>query len=154
MNYDVSKDELIIYYPEKGREKYVVLSNENLSGFSFNDTLLNRNRLFEYIELPAIQGKMLYENASVGEVSFYIRPLKNIRIKSSGKVRGEFTSSYTYYLDNGKGYTGFRSKSQLIKLLGKHSSELNRFIREKDLKINNQKPENIIAVLQYFDELK
>ena len=154
MNYDVYKGELIIYYPEKGREKYVVLSNDKFSGFTFRDSLLNRNRVFEYIELPAIKGKILFENASVGRVSFYIRPMKNIRIKSSGKGQGEFTSSCEYYLDNGQGYSGFRSKSQLIKLLAKHSSELNIFIREKELKINAHKPENIIAVLHYFDELK
>lgn len=154
MNYDLYKNELIIYYPQKGKEKYVVLSNDKLSGFKFNDSLLNRTRIFEYIELPVTKGKSLYENASVGQVSFYIRPMKNIIIKSSGKSQGEFTVSYAYFLNNGKGYSGFRSKSQLIRLLEEHGTELKRYIREKELKINTQKPENIITLLRYFDELK
>jgi hypothetical protein len=154
MNYDLQKDELIIYYPQKGKEKYVVLSNDKLSGFTFKDSLLNRTRTFEYIELPEIKGKSIYENASVGKVLVYIRPLKNITIKSSAKSQGEFTATYEYFLNNGKGYSGFHSKSQLIRLLEKHSMEMKRYIREKRLKINAQQPENVITVLHYFSELK
>jgi hypothetical protein len=154
MNYDLNKNELIIFYPEKGKEKYLVLSNEKLSGFTFKDSLLRRTRIFEYFNLPSTQGKSLYENVSVGQVSLYIRPVKSIRLKSSGKSLGEYTVSYAYFLNNGKGYFGFRSKSQLISLLEDHGAELKRYIREKELKINNQKPENIISVLRYFDELR
>jgi len=154
MNYDLYKNELIIYYPQKGKEKFVVLSNDKLSGFSFNDSLQRRTRIFEYFELPSTKGKSLYENASVGQVSLYIKPMKNIRMKSSGKSQGEFTVSYAYFLNNGSGYFGFRSKSQLISLLEEHGAELKRYIREKGLKINNQKPENIISVLHYFVDLK
>ena len=154
INYDLTKNELILFYPEKGKEKYLVLSNEKLSGFTFNDSLLRRTRFFEYSELPSTQGKSLYENVTVGQISLYILAVKNVRIKSSGKNQGEYTVSYTYFLNNGKGYSGFRSKSQLISLLGDNGAELNKFIREKGLKINNQKPENIISVLHYFDELK
>ena len=154
INYDLYKNELIIYYPEKGKEKFVILSNEKLSGFTFNDSLLRRTRIFEYFELPSTQGKSLYENVSIGQLSLYIRPVKNIRMKSSGKSQGEFTVSYFYFLNIGKGYSGFRSKNQLISLLEDHGAELKRYIREKELKINNQNPENIISVLRYFDELK
>ena len=154
MNYDLYKNELIIFYPEKGKEKYLVLSNEKLSGFTFKDSLLRRTRIFEYFELPSTKGKLLYENVSFGQVSLYIRPVKNIRLKSSAKSQGEFTVYYTYFLNNGKGYSGFRSKNQLISLLEDHGAELKRYIREKELKINNQKPENVISVLHYFGELK
>jgi hypothetical protein len=83
MNYDLQRDELIIYYPEKGKEKYVVLSSEKLRGFTFKDTLLNRTRVFEFIQLPGKSGRSLYENIKTDKVSLYIRPMKNIRIKSS-----------------------------------------------------------------------
>lgn len=154
MNYDLNKNELIIFYPKKDKEKYVVLSNDKLSGFTFNDSLLNRTRIFEYIELPSTKGKSLYENASVGQVSLYIRPMKNIIIKSSGKSQAEFIFSYEYFLNNGKGYYSFHSKNQLIGLLEEHGSEMKRYIREKRLKINAQEPGNIITILRYFDELK
>jgi hypothetical protein len=154
MNYDLIKDELIIYFPQKGKEKYVVLSVDKLSGFTFNDSLLNRIRTFEYIQLPETSGKSLYENASFGQMSLYIRPMKNIGIKPSGKSQGEFTFSYEYFLNNGKGCSGFHSKSQLIRLLDERGTELKRYIREKRLKINAQEPENIIEVLHYYDELK
>jgi hypothetical protein len=154
MNYDLYKNELIIFYPKKGKEKYLVLSNDKLSGFTFNDSLLNRTRIFEYIELPTTKGKSLYENASVGHVSFYIRPMKNIVIRSSGKSQAEFIFSYEYFLNNGKGFYSFHSKNQLIGLLEEHGPEMKKYIRERGLKINSQEPENIISVLRYFNNLK
>ena len=56
------------------------------------------------------------------------------------------------YLDAGKGFTGFRSKSQLLKLLENHN-EMNRFIGKPKLTINNKHPEDIVAVIRYFDGL-
>jgi hypothetical protein len=153
MNYNVYNNEIIIFHPEKGKEKYVVISNKYLSGFSFTNSLTNSKHFYEYIELPGISGKALYENASVGKTSFFIKPMKNIEVRSSDRGQGEFSNFYEYYLDVGNGYTSFRSKSQFIKLLAKHSIELNRFIRKNKLKINNKQPENIIAVLNYFDGL-
>ncbi len=50
MNYDIFRDEFILYYPEKGKELYIVINKDHLSGFSFNDSLLKRDRIFEYTE--------------------------------------------------------------------------------------------------------
>jgi hypothetical protein len=153
MNYDVYKNEIIIFHPEKGREKYVVISKDNLSGFSFTDTLTGRKHFYEYVELSGIRGKALYENSSVGKASFYIKPLKTVEVRSVERGQGEFSVFYEYYLDVGKGYTGFRTKSQLIKLFPTHNKELKRFIRKNNIKINNKHPENIITVLNFFDSL-
>ena len=119
MNFDIVKNEIIIYFPEKGKEKYVVLNTDYLSEFSFSDSLMNRDRFFEFKELPGIYGKALYENASAGKISFYIKPVKKIVVGSSGKGRGAYQSLYEYYIDSGTGYSGFRSKNTLIKHLGK-----------------------------------
>jgi hypothetical protein len=153
MNYNVYKNEIIIYYPEKGNERYVVISNKYLSGFSFFDSETDRKHSYEYIELPGFKGKALYENASIGKTSFFIKPMKTIEVRSSGNGQGEFSSLYEYYIDVGNGFKSFSSKSQFIKLLAKHSTELKRFIRKNKLKINYKQPENIIPVLNYFDGL-
>ena len=153
MNYDVYNNEIIIFHPEKGKEKFVVLSKENLSGFSFTDTVTNRKHVFEYVELPGIKGKTLYENASVGKASFFIKPLKSIEVSSSGAGQGKFYTFYDYFLNAGNGFVSFRSKNQFVKVLSKHGTELKRFIRKNKLKINNKRPEHIIAVLNYFDGL-
>ncbi len=154
MNYDLIKGELIVYYPEKGKEKYVVISNDNLSGFSFTDTVLTQKHFYEYIELPGIRGKALYEKIYFSNVSFFIKPMKVVAARSTASGSGEYNGYYDYYLETGKGYNLFRTKSQFVKLLPEHKSEVNRFIRKNRLKINNRMPENIIAVLSYLDKLK
>ena len=151
LNYDVLKNEIIVFHSQKGKDKYVVLGIDDLSGFSFTDTVWNRKHLYEYTELSGIKGKALYENASTGKISFYIKPVKTVEIKAEGQ--GTYSDSYEYYIDVGNGYNSFRSKSQFIKLLANHSSELNRFIRKNKLKINNRQPDNIISVLRYYDGL-
>jgi hypothetical protein len=152
LNYDILKNEIIVFHSQKGKDKYVVLGIDDLSGFSFTDTVWNRKHLYEYTELSGIKGKALYENASTGKISFYIKPVKTVEIKAEGQ--GTYSDSYEYYIDVGNGYNSFRSKSQFIKLLANHSSELNRFIRKNKLKINNRQPDNIISVLRYYDGLK
>jgi hypothetical protein len=153
LNYDVLKNELIVFHSEKGKDKYVVLGIDNLTGFSFIDTVWNRKHIFEYIELTGTNGKALYENASTGKVSFYIKPVKTVEVKSADG-QGTYSDSYEYYLNTGNVYNSFRSRSQFIKLLANHSSEVKKFIRKNKFKINSQQPDNIIAVLRYYGGLK
>ena len=125
-----------------------------MTGFSFSDSLLKRNRFFEYVELPGIKGKTLYENASAGKISFYVKPIKKLVIGSSGLGGGAYDSYYEYFLYAGTYYSGFQSKKQFIRYLGTYGSEANRFIKKNRLKINNQNPENIITVISYLGRLK
>jgi hypothetical protein len=153
LNYDVLKNELIVFRSDNGKDKFIVLGIDYLSAFSFTDTVRNKKHLYEYIQLTGTNGKALYENASTGKVSFYIKPVKNVEVKSA-EGQGAYTDSYEYFVDTGNGCSSFRSKKQFIKLLANHSSEVSRFIRKSKLKINSQQPDNIISVLRYYDGLK
>jgi hypothetical protein len=153
LNYDVFRNDLIVYHAEKGQEKYVVINKDHLSGFSFNDSLLQRNRQFEYTEPAGIAGKALYEKIPLDKISFFIRPMIKFDATPSQKALGKYTAYNLYYLDTGKGFTGFRSKNQLLKLLENNRTELNRFIRKQKLKINNKHPEDVVAAVRYFDGL-
>ncbi len=153
LNYDVLKNELIVFHSENGKDKYVVLSIDNLSGFSFIDTVWNRKHIYEYIELAGTHDKALYENASVGKVTFYVKPVKTVEVKSADG-QGTYSDSYEYFINTGNAFDSFRSKKQFIKLLADHSSEVSKFIRKNKIKINNQQPDNIISVLRYYDGLK
>jgi hypothetical protein len=153
LNWDVLKNELIVFHSDKGKDKYVVLGINDLSGFSFTDTVWNRKHIYEYVNLAGTNGKALYENASTGIISFYIKPVKTVEANSANGL-GVYTNSYEYFIDTGNGYNSFRTKKQLIKLLDNHSSEISRFIRKNKLKINSQLPDHVIAVLRYYDGLK
>lgn len=153
MNYDVYNNQAIIFHPENGNEKYVNLEMEHFSGFTFIDTLTGRTHQYKYLELPGIKGKALYEIASTEKIPLYIRPVKTIETMSSGKFTSQYVSRYDIYIGNGNENLIIRSKIQLIKFMGDHVAEIKRYIRKNNLKINNRHPEDIVAVLKYFDTL-
>ena len=148
MNYDVLKNEIIVYHPEKDKDKYVLLSIDSLSGFSYIDTVSSRKHIYENTELSGIKGKALYENASAGKISFYIKPIKTVQTKAEGQ--GAYSDSFEYYINVGNVYRRFRSKSQFVKLLPNHSSDLKRYLRKNKLKISDRYPGNIVTALKYY----
>lgn len=153
LNYDIFRDELIIYYPEKNQEKYIVINKDHLSGFSFNDSLSQHKRTFEYTALAGIGGKALYEKIPADKVSFFIRPMIKFDATPSQSTLGKYTGFYLYYLNAGNGFSSFSSRSQLIKLLVNRKAEMNRFIRKQNLTINNKHPEDIVTAIKYYDGL-
>lgn len=153
MNYDLYNNQAIVFHPEKGNEKYVNLAMDYFSEFTFIDSLTGRTHTYEYLELPEIKGKALYENASTVKISLYIRPVKMVENRSSEKSIGRYTSHFDSYLGIGNGYVIIRNKRQMIKLLENHVVEIKRYIRKNHLKINNQRPEDIVGVIKFFDTL-
>jgi hypothetical protein len=154
MNYDLIKGEIIIYHPEKDEQKYVVISKDHLSGFSYTDTVKNINRKFEYIELKGINGKALYENSSTGKLSFYIKPVKKAEAKSADNVQGEYVGFFEYFLGTADGYVSFKNKNQLEDILGKFNPEIKNFIRTNKIKISTKDPFKVIAFLKFYNQLQ
>lgn len=153
MNFDVYNGEVIIYHLEKGAGKFIVLSNDYLSGFSYTDTITGLKHDYIYTELPGISGKSLYEDGSSGNIALFVKPVKKIDFRSEGKEHGQFIEYYEYYIKKDAGFIRISSKNQLIKLLSDHASELKRYISNKRLKINNRYPENVIDVVRYYSKL-
>jgi len=154
MNYDIFKNDIIIYNPEKFKEKYIVINKDKLQGFSYLDTASGRKHDFVYSELPGISGKALYETITTGIVTLYIKPVKQVMMRSSDKVQGQYSEYFLYFLKIGERCTGFQSKSQLTSLLGNHATEVQRFIRKNKLKINTTHPRDIVAVITFYEGLK
>lgn len=154
MNYDLYNDQAIVFYPENGNEKYVNLEMEYFSGFTFIDTITGRIHKYEYLELPGTKGKELYETALTVKIPLFIRPVKMIENRSSEKGSGRYTTHFDSYIGIGNEYVIIRHKNQMIKLLEHHLPEIKRYIRKNHLKINSQNPEDIVAVIKYFDTLK
>lgn len=153
LNYNLFKNELVVFLSEKGKEKYIVINKDHLLGFSFNDSILHRKRYFEYCELKGIAGRELYEKIPVSQVCFYVKPMIKFDAAPSQRTLGKFTGYSLYYLDTGSGYNSFRTKRQLLKMLTNHRPEVNRYIRKQQLKINQKHSEDVVAVIKYFDGL-
>lgn len=152
MNYDLIKNEIIVFHPEKGNEKFLVLNNDYLTGFSFTDSVSRKTLSYEYVKLPGTTGKRLYEKASTGNIMFFIKPVKTVDEKIPGK--GMYRLSYEYFIDTENGFKGFRTKKQLLLLMKDNDKELDRFIRSNNLKIKNVNREHVIAVVDYAARLK
>ncbi len=153
MNYDLYKNQAIVFDPKNGKQRYVQISMEFFSGFTFKDSLTGEVHTYEYRELPGTKGKALYEKGPSSKISLYIKPVKAVEAISSGKNMGKFTSHFDNYIGIGNEYVAVHSKRQLITLLDKNVPDIKRYIRKNKLKINNQHPENIVAVLNYFDTI-
>ena len=153
MNYDLYKDELIIYRTENGRIKYVVLNKDNLTGFSYTDTTDMSFHLFEYTELPGTSGKSLYENISAGSIGFYLKPMKRVELRSAGGMRGQFTDYYEYYLSAGNGFARISTKNQILELLPEHVREIRAYMRERRFKINGNHPEYMVGLIHFLSTL-
>lgn len=152
INYDLIKNEIIVFHPEKGNEKFLVLNNDYLSGFSFFDSVSRKTLSYEYVKLTGTTGKRLYEKASSGNIKFFIKPAKAVDEKIPGK--GMYKLSYEYFIDTGNGLKSFRTKKQLLLLMQDKNKEVDRFIRSNNLKINNVNREHVIAIVDYAAKLK
>jgi hypothetical protein len=152
LNYDLIKNEIIVFHPEKGKEKFVVLNNDYLSGFSYTDSVSRKTFFYDFVELPGITGKTLYEKVSSGNIKLLIKHVKTIDEKIPGK--GMYKLSYEYFIDTGSGFKGFRTKKQLLLLMQDNNKELGRFIRSNNLKINNVNRDHVIAIVNYAAKLK
>jgi hypothetical protein len=153
MNYDLFKEQMIVYCHEKEKVQFVVISNEKLAGFTFTDTILSRKHIYEYKELPGIRGYTLYENASAGKIFFYVKPIKIVELRSASEGSGEYTDRFEYYLNNGEKFVRIISKGQLVMLLHDHESELKRYMRDHSFKLSDRNPENIIDLISYCNSL-
>jgi hypothetical protein len=154
MNFDLQKNELIIYYPEKLKEKFILVNTDNLSGFSFTDSVKGIKHNYEFTEIPVIPGKALYEYIPAAPVAFYIRPVKKADISQVGTEQGRWLNYYEYYLAREGIFTRFRSKHQLFELLPENGSELKRYMRKKMIRINDQNPEGLYTAISFLNSLR
>jgi hypothetical protein len=154
MNYDLYKNELIIYIAEKLHEKFILINTDKLSGFSFTDTVTGRKHNYELTAIPGVPGRAIYEHISSPGAVFYIKAIKKTEISQVGTTQGRWLNYYEYYLGMEGPFTRIRSKHQLFKLLPEHGSELKHYMRKNIIRINDQSPEGIYAAISYLNSLK
>jgi hypothetical protein len=154
INFDLFKNELIIYHSEKLKEKFIFINTDKFSGFSFTDTITGIRHSFEYTEVPGIPGRTLYEQLSAGVITFFIKPLKKADTKSVGTGGGRWLNYYEYYLSREGIVTRFRSNHQLIGLVPEHGSELKRYLRKNAIRITDQNQEGMYDAISYLNSLK
>jgi hypothetical protein len=154
VNFDLVTNRLILSSTIYGQVRFIILSNEDFSGFSFTDPETGNDHQYEYLSLSGAGEKQLFENCSQGSIRLYIRPVKRLEISAGTSSRGTYTGSFEYFLSENNDFKKITSKKQLLLFLGKKTAELNRFIRKYNLKINEKNPDAVIEVLKYYSTLK
>jgi hypothetical protein len=153
VNFDLYKNDLIVLYDNHDTKKYIVLSNQYLESFSYEDTLSKRDRRYEYSRIPGTNSKALYEYVYEGETTFIVHPKCDIKNGASGSFSGEYLRSYEYYIQVEGEFERVHSKKTFLRALKRNVPEIKKFIRQNRLKINKKHPENFVPVLRYYDEL-
>jgi len=153
INYDLHAEDFILLYSEKESKKYIVLSKNKLESFSYTDTINDREHLFIYTKIPGTKTKDLYETVYEGRSSFILRPMCEIVADPSEVFPGEYSRTYDYYIQIDGDYQRIHSKKTLLNALDRNVPEVKKFIRKNHLKINRLNPDNIVRVMQYFDEI-
>ncbi len=153
LNYDLYNNNLILLYEDNDIKKYIVLSNKYLESFSYTDTVSRQEHRYEYFSIPGTNSKELYEKVYGGKSSFIIRPMCEIKYDPTDNFPGEYVRSYEYYIEIEGKYERIHSKKTLLNALKRNVPEVKKFIRKNRLKINRKHPENVVAVLKYYDEL-
>jgi hypothetical protein len=153
-NYNLFTDEFIIFSSDEGNKKYVAVQKDFLESFSYRDTLTNKERFFEYVQLPGTNQKRLYEIIYQGKSLFMVRHIKAVRSKVADGFFGDYIDAADMYIKVDNTFETFSNKKDLLNILAKHTQELNKFIHKNKIKIKKLNYENIASVINYFDELE
>jgi hypothetical protein len=153
INFDLLSSEMVLYQSEVGKEKYVVLNKDLLSGFSFTDTVTSKRYVYLFMRLPGTPERMLYEDASTGNIPFFIRPVRLIESGSETESQSRIVESYEYYLKSDTVFIKLTSVKQLPELLPGNDAALKKYIRGNRIKIDGKHPGIIRDVVSFSSHL-
>lgn len=150
INYDILEDELILYDETPGAEKYIQLNKRLIKQFSYTDA--NETKTFVYSKIDPSKGKEIYEKVYEGEVSFYIKHKKSVKKELYDIDMSKLYDNNSYYLCTPTDAYSFKNKKKVLQILG-NSKELKNFIRQENLRIHKNHPNDIVRLLVYHQSL-
>jgi hypothetical protein len=154
INLDIYRDVLLINHQSNTyNNQAIVINDSSLKGAFFLDRyFINiQSEDADNIQIKKGYYEMVYYDKCIVLVKY--RKTIQRKYKFSTDLYDEFMSSTNYYLlCNGKASI-INSKKALVKALSKHTKEVKRFIKDTRIKYSNQKLENIIKIVRFYDSL-
>ena len=151
---DIHKDALIINHQINDYNYHaLVIEDRFIKGVSFSDKYFINIQTDEANSLHIKEG--YYELAYYDKCIVLVKYHKTItrEFKYGTELIDEFVSDINYYLIcNGKAST-INSKKALINAFPEHNKEVKRFIKDSRINYTNQKLENIIKIVRFYDSL-
>lgn len=149
--YDIFKDCLVSLYYNKFSKYNLV--NEKLQYFDLADghfVYLNVDSLTN----PEIRNG-IYNQFYKGKTEVLIQTSKTMQIASNGNLESYFTQSkQKFYLKNGTAYYNITGKSSVLKALNNKKQQVQSYIKNNDIKFNNNMQQALAKVAYYYDHLE
>lgn len=146
MMYDVYKDRLVI----NSYNNHLLMP-----AMASIDTFYFYGRAYERLRpdtLHGFPGEGIYEVVYAGRVSLLARHVKTIQ--SDPRDRHKYFMDQTrYYLVRGGAYHAAGTPKALLELLSDHKKEMRQFIRQNNLRFEDNATEDMKSVITYYDQL-
>jgi len=149
---DIYNDVLLIRDTAHNNQS-IILNDNLIKGFVFFERYFINIRPEEF-DIPQIK-EGFYELVYHEKSTVLIKHHKDIetKYKFGTDLNEEFVSSTNYYIICQGIASIVNSKKALIKALSKHNKEIKRFIKDNRIKYADQKLENIVKIVRFYDSL-
>ena len=151
---DIYKDVLVLNHQGVGySNQAIVINDSSLKGVNFLGRYFINIQKKEADSLQIKKG--YYELAYYDKCIVLVKYRKTIvtRYKFGTDLYEEFENSINYYLLCNDKVSIINNKKALLHSLSKHNKEVKRYIRDSRIKFSEQKLENIIKIVRFYDSL-
>lgn len=147
-NYDIFKDELILFNRDGKSAQYIQLNKNFIKKFNYTEDGVEHN----FKKINIVNKTCFVEELYLGKTSFYIVHKKKLSDKNEGKYLGAYLYKPKYYFKNKDIFFKISNKKSILNFLG-HQTELKKYIRDNSLKIKTKYPDHIVKLLAYYEKL-
>jgi hypothetical protein len=150
LRYDVYNDQLLAMV---NPGTFVQLNKEAVKRFKLN---YEKNQyFFENFNAKSVSsskgyGQVIYN----GDICFLIMYFKQIKLLAVDNKYDEFYQTQSIYLLKDGQFYRISGKRDLFKTLSDREEEIQKYIRDKGIKVSKKMPETFIPVLQFYDSFK
>ncbi|WP_400191560.1 hypothetical protein [Hymenobacter sp. B81] len=151
LRYDMRLDQVVLKYP--GVNLYLKLVPEKVRRFAVH------NHTFVRLAADTLAGSPIktgfYDLLHEGRVQLLARRVKYLQTKTTPDgPTGEYQLVTEFYARQGGGYRALSGKKAVLELFPARKAELQKFIRDNQLKFNKKTKEAaIVALVKYGDAL-
>jgi hypothetical protein len=150
MLYDIMLDKIVLEHPSS--EFQLSLINEKVKYFTFQNHTFIRLEKDSLANTPIKTG--FYDLLHDGKVQFLAKRLKNLQEQATQEgMKGSFEQQNRFYIRKENIYYPVRDKRSVLKILPDKKKELQRHIREQNLKFGKNREEAILRLTQYYNTL-
>lgn len=147
IKYDIYNDDILVNYNNK---RIIILNRDNIERF----TVYTDNKEFRFVNLhdgdePGAYFQALYE----GKYKLY-KKWKKKRVQFAVEDRyDEFQEDHELVLISGGIPYEIKNRRDILKLMDDRKKDIKNFIRQENIRIDINTPEDLIPLMKYLDNL-